>query len=1122
MSRLYPVLVLVLIANITLADWTAEVVTDTNQVPYKYTGRLAAERWVGSGVVVGDERSVVTAAHVLFDNSSLSWLSQIDWRIRNEGSTRTLRNIRYLADYADLVEDPDASGAMKFNSDMAVVFSYEALSDGGFGEIAHNVDTAVTSGNEKMVTGFPSGNYDQSHPDRHKMHRTGPFTAAFDHAYQQYYGLINATLGPGGSGGGVWVKDGGDWKYAATYVAGLSKANGAEYNSMGVVALGGNKKSLLDDVFVELGLYHLPEITLQPPETIHGNLDEDTLITVQYTSEQPILEAIWEYKDPQFPEHGFQRLSHSLADWSVSSSETILTIPSRSYLMHGAIFRVLVRNRWGGTYCREVQFMYDLPPLPKFTMQPKSQVLRNNATAVLEARINLHQDATLHWERKPYGSSEFSQIASANKTLPRLNVSSASGYHNGDQYRLVAFDGIRTFYSDTATLTWADVGLREALLLEEPPDFLFWGDSGYIEVGMKGTAYCTYSWRFTDPDGQPVSRPPGLDSFAGSYGADSKLWVRNIFKSLNGIKVEAIANRTYYEQQPGGNERVEEQVTLFTWTLKASGPSTEISNYHVSYDEDLHQVSAAVVNFEVEPHSVSWQASSNAGVRWHPLDSDPDGILKLNLNDKLEQGTAIRALIKQDDGNIIHTRRIPINVGSTQTIAKIDAESTPIVYLTSGMALSPDSSTIAYGQYDGSRPLRILESNGDYWQETAEIELDGFTSNGLTEIEFISNTRILVSLPWGDSGDALSCGKVVEIVKQADGQWLAGEPIILPAPATHDLFANRMDYENGYIIASIRDEEVPFRILRLDNDEWKLCEVVGVPPDAYRSMRYTSHVIISGDTAIAMGYNLCLYLKRSNDDTWEYKDSLVLRQIFAPVYLQPNGNIVVYDQSRFYLLANFEEWTLNSQGRLEKVPSATATFGAPKAIFRPCSVASYNGLHGMVNDFDSFGSNVNSAFLVKQDPTTGEFLVATIRTEPEYKIQYISISEEYIALQIDNKEVGQEDGAWWQVWLIPIDELEFELLDSRIWPVNLEASLVQSGQAMPVAKLRFRESINPPIPIKIQSSRDGMTWIQLRETDFDRTVLDPDIDGDNQTALIELSVPLEAGDKALLLRAVEE
>ncbi|MEX0320612.1 MAG: hypothetical protein AB3N63_00485 [Puniceicoccaceae bacterium] len=1121
MSRIIAIISTVLCACTCMADWMAEVVTDPLQEPYRYTGRLTSSRWVGSGVVVGSERTIVTAAHVVFDESTLQWLNSINWRQRNEGSATIVRGIRYLSDYASRVEAYGGESLDAFGADMAVLYAFEPLSDEGYGEPLSDPDSALASSKQKMVTGFPSGNYGQGHVDAEKMHKTGPFPSAFTHLYDQYHKLEGASHGRGGSGGGTWVQEPGGWKYAAVYIAGQRKDNWNPINSMGVVALSGVKRDLLDEVLDELSTYIPPQITLEPPALVQGDLDDDIFITVGYNTTDPITEVVLEYWDTELPEEGFRPWWPEPGNLQFDDTHAVLTIPSHTYSLHDKILRVLVRNNWGGSYSREFRFKYDLPSLPEFTTQPESQVLANNASAILEARINLPATATLHWETKPYGSSEFQYFRDADIPYSRLVIEAEKGFYNGDQFRLVAFDGIRTIYSDTATLTWTDVGLQEALVISEPPQFIHYGDSCYVEVGIKGTAAYGFTWSFINKQGNFVPAPPEVSVIRGPYGHQSILRIRNFSQYLNGSRIIAKASVTYYAQVPGGKERTNESIIFFEWNLKASGPSHHTSDYQVSYDEQLHQVSAKLDNFDVNSSDITWQASTDGGVRWHVLQSEADGELLLPLDENLEQGTTLRAVIKQGE-TTIHTYRIPVNVGSSRFISKDMAETHFPVYWMSGMALSPDSNTLAYCQNDGDRPVRIVERVGDSWKEKAVIPLEGISHNRINEILFISNTRILVSLPFSEVSDTPNSGRIVEIIKQPDGQWVPQEPITYPAPKSGDYFSRAVDYDNGYLIATIEDREVPFRILRKVDDEWIFCTLEGVPAYAQSSLGFVNRVAISGDSAVVRGRYQCMYFKRSGENTWVFKDSLNLFEQHAPIYIEPNGNLIIHDQSRMSQLGIFEEWKLNEYGILVKVPSEEVTFGAPENVYHCSAIDSYKGLHGLVNQFSSFQTNRQSAFLFKNDPTSGKRFVASIRTRPPYQIKLISIAEEHIALQLDNLQAGPEDNAWWQVWLIPIDQIEFKPLVNPDWPVNLAASLTRTGQSIPAAKLRFRESYNPPAPITIQSSPNGIHWSQLAEEDFVRTVLDPDIDGDNKTALIEVSIPLQPEDETLLLRAVEE
>ena len=126
-----PVVILLLVlflASVARADDTAKVVSNTQLDPYGYTGLIEQGDIQGSGVVVGSPHLVVTAAHVIFDPVRRFW-REFSWKPRNEGSGRTVRILRYIGSYADLVETHGETDARTFAQDFALGMSYEPLLD---------------------------------------------------------------------------------------------------------------------------------------------------------------------------------------------------------------------------------------------------------------------------------------------------------------------------------------------------------------------------------------------------------------------------------------------------------------------------------------------------------------------------------------------------------------------------------------------------------------------------------------------------------------------------------------------------------------------------------------------------------------------------------------------------------------------------------------------------------------------------------------------------------------------------------------------------------------------------------------------------------------------------------
>lgn len=1122
MSRLIVIISTVLFACTCAADWMAEVVTDPLQEPYRYTGRLTSPGWVGSGVVVGSERTIVTAAHVVFDEYSLQWLDSINWRQRNAGSATVVRGIRYLADYADRVEAYGGESLDAFGADMAVLYAYEPLSDGGYGEPLGDPDSGLASSKQKLVTGFPSGNYGPGHVDANKMHKTGPFPSAFTHLYDQYHKLEGASHGSGGSGGGTWVQEPSGWKYAAVYIAGQRKDNWNPINSMGVVALSGVKRDLLDEVLAELESMVPPVITLDAPNEIISDWNDEQQITVEFNPDSLVTSIKWYIKDAEDPESTYQTYSPGSNFLTNTESSTTLIIPSHTVDLHNSILRVELKNDYGTTWSEETHFSYVLPPLPEFTLHPQSLILSDNMSAVLQAEIDLPDYATLTWERKRYGSSEFWHYTNADSNTPSITLRAKEGYYNGDEFRLAVTDGIQTAYSNAATTTWTDVGLVDLIIVAAPPAIAHWGEIFPLEVDMQSTVDCWFEWVIYDPSGNRVSKyslPPGWTILpVGGPGSYSRLWVNNTIASVDGYRVVVVGHGDYYEQQQSGNKRVSKQISLYEWTLNATGPAQVTTDFHTSFNWQDRSLTIEVPLDENSEADITWQASLDGGMRWHSIAEGNEGSIGIQLDDKLNNGATLRGIIREEGKPTQHTSYIAFNSGALVTFGEDEAQSTCMTPKVAGMAISPDATTLAISQSENGNPVIIMERQGVSWQEISRFNLEGMSDSGTGTLLFPSNNRLLVANPEYSTGTSDNCGAIHEFLKQPDGQWTPNPVITLPDRADGDYFSRTMDFDGDTLVASVDGKTTPLRFFGLVGDEWQLKSTTGISSG---SSEY-NFVSVDGDYALITNAETCQLLEKGAHNNWVLKDSITSSNPNAPAFVDSNGNVILHQESTIEEFGQFEQWSLNHSGQLEVMGSIDALVGVSQRIYNPSQIDSKDGLHGFVNSQYNHGAYTGSALIFKRDVATGEILVATLATSPPYVINLLAMADEYLALQVVDMEAGMHEDNSWQVWLLAIDQVEFNKIKDRSWPIDLSTALESSIPGETMAKLRFRESFNPPVPVTIQSSQDGTTWTSLSQDEYTRIILDPDVDADNKTALIEAHVPVGQGEGLILLRAVEE
>jgi len=236
------------VPSLLSAAFTAEPVPDViADEPYRFNGRILAGDSAGSGVVAASERTVLTAAHMLFDESDQSWKSSVLWDPWGSDSNQRypLRSFRYFSSYANAADAFGGNDRRTFAHDFGVVLGYERLDLDGFAALAEDAGSALTSHREKLSVGFPSGLYYYGAAIGRQVHRAGPYSLPFARVSGDYHQLESVSMGPGASGGGIFVRDGSTWELAAIHVAGLVVALEDSTDLSGVVALGPAKKQLL-------------------------------------------------------------------------------------------------------------------------------------------------------------------------------------------------------------------------------------------------------------------------------------------------------------------------------------------------------------------------------------------------------------------------------------------------------------------------------------------------------------------------------------------------------------------------------------------------------------------------------------------------------------------------------------------------------------------------------------------------------------------------------------------------------------------------------------------------------------------------------------------------------------
>ena len=185
--------------------------------PFAFNGQIRANAQYGSGFVV-KLRTVLTAAHVVFDDKMLSYATNIWWffqrdREAYEPLPQTPRGAHLLIGYdaaraRDLARTNGMSLVDSQTLDVAALFFFEDAGRGGFGGYLTTGTTNdwLGSASWKMLVGYPVEGVPEE--DRGRLHAVGPFPLAFEHVStnQVLYQTDRITSYGGNSGGPLCVQ----------------------------------------------------------------------------------------------------------------------------------------------------------------------------------------------------------------------------------------------------------------------------------------------------------------------------------------------------------------------------------------------------------------------------------------------------------------------------------------------------------------------------------------------------------------------------------------------------------------------------------------------------------------------------------------------------------------------------------------------------------------------------------------------------------------------------------------------------------------------------------------------------------------------------------------------------
>jgi hypothetical protein len=219
-------------------------ISDLTDYPFGFNGQLQSDVGYGSGVAV-QTNVVLTAAHMVFNDQNLSYVSQAYWYFQREAGTfepepLSARGWYVLSGYAaqrtnDLAElAPDTSTPQSRNFDVAALYFLSPVAGGGYGGYLPSDATPnswLTGNSLKMLVGYPVDGSEFGDAsvttNAGKMYQTQPQPYALSLSsdtvtnQQEVYVAPWFLSYPGNSGGPVYAQFNGYYYPAGVYLGTL-------------------------------------------------------------------------------------------------------------------------------------------------------------------------------------------------------------------------------------------------------------------------------------------------------------------------------------------------------------------------------------------------------------------------------------------------------------------------------------------------------------------------------------------------------------------------------------------------------------------------------------------------------------------------------------------------------------------------------------------------------------------------------------------------------------------------------------------------------------------------------------------------------------------------------------
>jgi hypothetical protein len=201
----------------------------TTGLPYAFAGQIKSDLGWASGFVV-KQRVVLTAAHVVFDDVTLSYITGVRWFFQRQAGTyeplpQVPRGWYVFSGYAAqraIDDSPGISSPLSQNQDIAALYFLENAGRGGSGGylVSESTGTEWLLENAlKTLVGYPLSCSTQCNPG--KMHATDAYDISFTPQFDRVFRTSEILSFPGNSGGPICVQHtNGTFYPAAIYLGG--------------------------------------------------------------------------------------------------------------------------------------------------------------------------------------------------------------------------------------------------------------------------------------------------------------------------------------------------------------------------------------------------------------------------------------------------------------------------------------------------------------------------------------------------------------------------------------------------------------------------------------------------------------------------------------------------------------------------------------------------------------------------------------------------------------------------------------------------------------------------------------------------------------------------------------